>query len=143
MNEEGPDLDRVVSRLLDRLIALEQEKAGGTDSAEATRGWKSNQLDARGNRGGIWYVVESRWSVVAIAVACVALGVSVATGGSFLTRYTEVSRELANEKRLQTAAIDDLRMEYRAVLRAAGVKSEALENHDISDIAEKATGGKP
>src|SRR5688572_10260511 len=89
---QGPDFDRIVNRLITHLQDLEAKKDA---AGEASRGWQSNQLDARGNKGGIWYVVESRWSIVAIAIACVALGISIASGGALLSKMVELSRELS------------------------------------------------
>lgn len=140
---EGADLDRVVNRLLERLIELESTKQSG-ENKEALRGVRANQLDARGNRGGIWYVVESKWSVIAFGVAMLALGVALMTSCVFFARWIETNRELATEKRLHTAAIDDLRMEFRAAVRSAGVQLPAIEDHDISQhAAPPAKGVKP
>lgn len=133
------DFDRVVNRLLERLMELEAKK--GDSAGEASRGWQSNQLDARGNRGGIWYVVDSKWSMVALILAALAIGISITSGTYLAADVIESKRQLAREERLKINAVDDLRMEFRAVLRAAGVESEAPENTDISHLAEKATKG--
>jgi hypothetical protein len=71
-------------------------------------------------------VVTTR-ATIAIVTAVVAL--------TIMLLYTaQLHFELQREKRLQTQAVDEQRMEARYIARALGIQGSDIQDHDISAI---------
>lgn len=106
---------------------------------EAQRGSHSRQQDFRGANGNFLFGANGA-QLVALCFAIAAFAVAIAN--SLFLIHMAVSaqlevgfqkaqavRDLAVEKRLNTDAIDELRLEFRQTLKAAGVEAPNRDDH--------------
>lgn len=66
--------------------------------------------------------------------ATAALVVALITLAVVLLYTAQIHYELSREKRLQTQAVDEQRMEARYIARALGIQGSDIQDHDISAI---------
>lgn len=112
---------------------------------EAPRANRSpNQTDQRGNTGNILTAMfngPNALSIISFGFSILALAISVAcvmflANGTFRAQLeaaeirAQASRDLGTEKRLNTQAIDELKLETRQALKRAGVDVRAGDTHE-------------